>query len=66
MLVPMMQVGEMRMRVNPRLVDVFVPVRLGTVPGKCVLVAMVRVVAMRVIVDQTVMDMGVTVALCQV
>ena len=66
MLVPMMQVGEMRMGVNQRLVHVLVAMRLGTTPGESVLVAMVRVVAMRVIVDQTVMDMGVTVALCQV
>lgn len=66
MLVPMMQVGKMRMGVNQRLVDVLVPVWLRTIPRKCVIVAMVRVVAMRVIVGPAIVDMGVAVALGQV
>ena len=65
MLVPMMQIGEVRMRVHQRLVHVLVAMRLGTIPGESVLMAMVRVVAMRVIMDEAIMNMGVAVALGQ-
>ena len=65
MLVPMMQIGEVRMRVHQRLVHVLVAMRLGTIPGESVLVAMVRVVAMWVIMDEAIMNMGVAVALGQ-
>ena len=51
--VPMMDVGEMRMRVRQRLVRMRMRVRLGAVPREIVRVPMMLVVLVRVIMDQS-------------
>ena len=55
----------MRVGVCQGFVHVLVAMRLGAIPGKSVFVAMVSIVAVRVIVDQTAVEVSVAVALGQ-